>query len=164
MRTTVNQLLSELDGVDNQNENVYVLAATNHPWDVDVALRRPGRFDRMVLVLPPDIGAREAILRTHLKDRPIAGIDPAKLAQLTEGYSGADLAHVCETAGEKAMMDAVRTGNVRMIEMRDLEAAVREVKPSTGPWFEAARNVVTFANSDGTYDELLEYMKRRKLL
>lgn len=164
MRTTVNQLLSELDGVDNQNENVYVLAATNHPWDVDVALRRPGRFDRMVLVLPPDVGAREAILRTHLKDRPIAGIDPAKLAQLTEGYSGADLAHVCETAGEKAMMDAVRTGNVRMIEMRDLEAAVREVKPSTGPWFEAARNVVTFANSDGTYDELLEYMKRRKLL
>jgi len=164
MRTTVNQLLSELDGVDNLNENVYVLAATNHPWDVDVALRRPGRFDRMVLVLPPDAAAREVILRTHLKDRPIAGIDTARLAQLTEGYSGADLAHVCETAGERAMMEAVRTGEVRMIEMRDLEAAVREVKPSTGPWFEAARNVVTFANSDGTYDDLLAYMKRRKLL
>ena len=164
MRTTVNQLLSELDGVDNQNENVYVLAATNHPWDVDVALRRPGRFDRMVLVLPPDAAAREAILRTHLKDRPIAGVDAGRLAQMTEGLSGADLAHVCETAGEKAMMDAVRTGEVRMIEMRDLEAAVSEVKPSTGPWFEAARNVVTFANSDGTYDELLAYMKRRKLL
>jgi SpoVK/Ycf46/Vps4 family AAA+-type ATPase len=164
MRTTVNQLLSELDGVDNQNENVYVLAATNHPWDVDVALRRPGRFDRMVLVLPPDAAAREVILRTHLKDRPIAGVDTGKLAQMTEGFSGADLAHVCETAGEKAMMDAVRTGEVRMIEMRDLEAAAREVKPSTGPWFEAARNVVTFANSDGTYDDLLAYMKRRKLL
>jgi SpoVK/Ycf46/Vps4 family AAA+-type ATPase len=164
MRTTVNQLLSELDGVDNQNENVYVLAATNHPWDVDVALRRPGRFDRMVLVLPPDAAAREVILRTHLKDRPIAGVDAGRLAQLTEGFSGADLAHVCETAGEKAMMDAVRTGEVRMIEMRDLEAAVREVKPSTGPWFEAARNVVTFANSDGTYDDLLAYMKRRKLM
>ncbi len=164
MRTTVNQLLSELDGVDNQNENVYVLAATNQPWDVDVALRRPGRFDRMVLVLPPDAAAREVILRTHLKDRPIAGVDTGKLAQITEGFSGADLAHVCETAGEKAMMEAVRTGEVRMIEMRDLEAAVREVKPSTGPWFEAARNVVTFANSDGTYDDLLAYMKRRKLL
>jgi SpoVK/Ycf46/Vps4 family AAA+-type ATPase len=164
MRTTVNQLLSELDGVDNQNENVYVLAATNHPWDVDVALRRPGRFDRMVLVLPPDAAARDVILRTHLKDRPIAGVDTGKLAQMTEGFSGADLAHVCETAGEKAMMEAVRTGEVRMIEMRDLEAAVREVKPSTGPWFEAARNVVTFANSDGTYDDLLAYMKRRKLL
>jgi SpoVK/Ycf46/Vps4 family AAA+-type ATPase len=164
MRTTVNQLLSELDGVDNQNENVYVLAATNHPWDVDVALRRPGRFDRMVLVLPPDAAARDVILRTHLKDRPIAGVDTGKLAQMTEGFSGADLAHVCETAGEKAMMEAVRTGEVRMIEMRDLEAALREVKPSTGPWFEAARNVVTFANSDGTYDDLLAYMKRRKLL
>jgi SpoVK/Ycf46/Vps4 family AAA+-type ATPase len=164
MRTTVNQLLSELDGVDNQNENVYVLAATNHPWDVDVALRRPGRFDRMVLVLPPDAEARDAIFRTHLQDRPLAGIDTGRLARATEGFSGADIAHVCETAGEKAMMDAVRTGDARMIEMRDLEAAVREVKPSIGPWFDAARNVVNFANSDGTYDELVAYMKGRKLI
>jgi SpoVK/Ycf46/Vps4 family AAA+-type ATPase len=164
MRTTVNQLLSELDGVDSSNENVYVLAATNHPWDVDVALRRPGRFDRMVLVLPPDADARDVIFRTHLRERPIAGIDTARLARLTEGYSGADIAHVCETAGERALMEAVRTGDARMIEMRDLEAAVREVKPSTGPWFDAARNVVNFANPDGTYDELVAYMKGRKLL
>lgn len=164
MRTTVNQLLSELDGVDSQNDDVYVLAATNHPWDVDVALRRPGRFDRMVLVLPPDAEAREAIFRTHLKDRPIAGIDVAKLARMTEGFSGADVAHVCETAGERALMESVRSGETRMIEMRDLEAAVADIKPSTGPWFDAARNVVSFANSDGTYDDLLAYMKRRKLV
>lgn len=163
MRTTVNQLLSELDGVDTPNDDVYVLAATNHPWDVDVALRRPGRFDRMVLVLPPDAAAREVIFRTHLRDRPIAGIDVAKLAAVAEGFSGADIAHVCETAGERAMMDAVRTGDARMIEMRDLEDALRDVKPSTGAWFEAARNVVQFANADGTYDDLLAYMKRRKL-
>ncbi len=89
MRTTVNQLLAELDGVGSDNEGVFVLAATNHPWDVDPAFRRPGRFDRMVLVLPPDAEAREAIFRTHLRDRPIEGVDPAKLARLSDGLSGA---------------------------------------------------------------------------
>ena len=92
-RSSVNQLLLELDDVHGGNEGVFVLAATNHPWDVDAALRRPGRLDRVVLVLPPDEPAREAILRYHLKGRPIASIDAAKLARRTDGYSGADLAH-----------------------------------------------------------------------
>jgi SpoVK/Ycf46/Vps4 family AAA+-type ATPase len=162
MRTTVNQLLHELDGGDS-NDDIFVLGATNHPWDVDSALTRPGRFDRTVLVLPPDLPAREAIFRTHLQQRPVAGIDLGRLATLTDGFSGADIAHVCETATEKAMIDAVKTGDLRMIEMRDLEAALREVRPSTGSWFDLARNVVTFANTDGTYDDLRAYMKRRGL-
>ena len=63
MRSTVNQLLLELDDVTGANEGVFVLAATNHPWDVDSALRRPGRLDRTLLVLPPDEQAREAVFR-----------------------------------------------------------------------------------------------------
>jgi len=164
MRTTVNQLLHELDGVGTRNENVFVLGATNHPWDVDAALRRPGRFDRTLLVLPPDEDAREAIFRTHLADRPVAGVDARRLARRTDGYSGADIAHICETAAEKAMIDTVRTDQVRMIEMRDLDAALAEVKPSVGTWFDVARNVVSFSNTDGTYDELRDYMKARKLI
>ncbi len=62
MRGTVNQLLTELDDVSANNDGVFVLAATNHPWDIDSALRRPGRLDRALLVLPPDAAAREAIL------------------------------------------------------------------------------------------------------
>jgi SpoVK/Ycf46/Vps4 family AAA+-type ATPase len=162
MRTTVNQLLAELDGVDAVNDGVFVLAATNHPWDVDTALRRPGRFDRMVLVLPPDLPAREAIFRSNLAERPVESIDLARLARTSDGYSGADIAHVCETAAERGLMDAVQSGTVRMLTMRDLEAALSEVRPSTGPWFEAARNVVNFANADGTYDDLLAYLKGRK--
>ena len=164
MRTTVNSLLAELDGIESDNEGVFVLGATNHPWDVDTALRRPGRFDRMVLVLPPDEPAREAIFRTHLRDRPIANIDLGKLARATDGYSGADVAHVCEAAAEYALAEALRSGERRLIEMRDLEAALREVRPSTGPWLEAARNVVLFANTDGSYDDLRAYLKQRKLL
>jgi SpoVK/Ycf46/Vps4 family AAA+-type ATPase len=164
LRTTVNQLLSELDGIGSDNENVFVLGATNQPWDIDPALRRPGRFDRTLLVLPPDAAAREAIFRTHLQERPIASIDLRRLAALSDGFSGADIAHVCDTAAEKAMIDAMRGGELRMIEMRDLEAALGEVRPSLNAWFEIARNVVTFAGGDGSYDELREYMRQRRLL
>ena len=161
-RGTVNQLLSEMDGLSADNEGVFVLGATNHPWDVDVALRRPGRFDRMVLVLPPDHAARQAILRYHLRSRPIANIDLHELAERTNGYSGADLAHVCETAAERALLDSARSGTVRMIEMADLLAALKEVRPSVGPWLDTARNVAQFANEDGTYDDLLGYLRKRK--
>jgi SpoVK/Ycf46/Vps4 family AAA+-type ATPase len=163
MRGTVNQLLVELDDVRDSNEGVFVLAATNHPWDVDTALKRPGRFDRTLLVLPPDGEARQKILELHLKDRHAQGIDIAKLAKKTEGYSGADLAHACDVAAEKALLDSVRTGRTRMIGANDLEEALKEVRPSTGPWFAAARNVAMFANEGGTYDDLLAYLKKHRL-
>ncbi|GGW14566.1 cell division control protein 48 CDC48 [Streptomyces capoamus] len=165
LRTTVNQLLTELDGIDSAaNEGVFVLAATNVPWDVDTALRRPGRLDRTLLVLPPDAPAREAILRYHLSERPIENIDLGKLAKVTEGLSGADLAHVCESAAERALLDSARTGTVRMIGMSDLLAAAKEVVPSTEPWFAAARNVAMFANDGGMYDDLVTYLKKRRKL
>ncbi|MGD0239369.1 MAG: tetratricopeptide repeat protein [Streptosporangiaceae bacterium] len=164
MRSAVNQLLLELDDVSGNNEGVFLLAATNHPWDVDSALRRPGRFDRTLLVLPPDAGAREGVFRYHLKDRPVAGIDLAKLAKQTDGYSGADIAHICETAAERALLDSVRLGEPRMIGAPDLEAAIGEVKPSLGAWFDTARNVALFANENGSYDDLAAYLRKRRLI
>jgi SpoVK/Ycf46/Vps4 family AAA+-type ATPase len=164
MRSAVNQLLLELDDVSGNNEGVFLLAATNHPWDVDSALRRPGRFDRTLLVLPPDAAAREGVFRYHLKDRPVAGIDLANLARRTDGYSGADIAHICETAAERALMDSVRRGEPRMIGTPDLEAAIAEVKPSLGAWFDVARNVALFANEGGTYDDLAAYLRKRRLI
>jgi AAA+ superfamily predicted ATPase len=163
MRTAVNQLLTELDGVDGGNEGVFVLAATNQPWDVDPALRRPGRLDRTLLVLPPDQGARESILRYHLRQRPIEAIDVASIARRTEGWSGADLAHACETAAERALLDGVRSGTVRLIGMADLEAAVKEIRPSTGPWLQSARNVVEYGAEDDLYSELRDYLKKRRI-
>jgi SpoVK/Ycf46/Vps4 family AAA+-type ATPase len=164
LRSVVQALLSELDGMAEQNDGVFVLAATNHPWDVDSALRRPGRFDRTLLVLPPDEAARQAVLRLHLRARPVESVDLKALAKRTDGYSGADLAHVCETAAERAMADSVRTGQVRGIRQADLQAAIAEIRPSTGPWLEVARNVAQFANESGTYDDLLTYLKKRRLV
>ncbi|MFJ6758837.1 MULTISPECIES: AAA family ATPase [unclassified Streptomyces] len=164
MRNTVNQLLTELDGVGDVNDGVFVLAATNVPWDVDIALRRPGRLDRTLLVLPPDGPARDAILRYHLRDRPIESVDVGRLVKATDGFSGADLAHVCESAAESALLDSARTGTVRMINTKDLLGAAKAIRPSTEPWFAAARNVAMFANEGGTYDELLAYLKKARKL
>ncbi|MER7166225.1 AAA family ATPase [Micromonospora sp. NPDC000207] len=164
LRTLGNQLLAELDGMEGDNEGVFVLAATNTPWDVDPALRRPGRLDRMVLVLPPDADARRAILEYHLRGRPIAGVDLGRVVAATEDFSGADLAHLCETAAEFAMADSVRRGEVRMIGQPDLDRALKEVRPSTRPWLATARNVAMFANEGGVYDELVAYLRHRRML
>ncbi|WP_328487153.1 ATP-binding protein [Streptomyces zaomyceticus] len=166
LRNVVNQLLTELDGIASGagNEGVFVLAATNVPWDVDIALRRPGRLDRTLLVLPPDATAREAILRYHLRERPIEAVDLGKLVKATEDFSGADLAHVCETAAEAALLDSARSGSVRLISTKDLLGAAKQIKPSTEPWFAAARNVAMFANEGGLYDDLLAHLKRKRKL
>ncbi|MFJ4219048.1 ATP-binding protein [Curtobacterium luteum] len=162
VRGMVNQLLTELDGISGGNEGVFVLAATNQPWDVEPAMRRPGRLDRTVLVLPPDAPAREAVFRTHLRDRPLEGVDVGVLAKRTEGFSGADIAYVCEVAAERALMDSVASGTARLIGMPDLLDALAEVRPSTRSWLETARNVVLFGEDDGTYADLRAYLKKSK--
>ncbi len=164
MRSVTNQLLMELDGIGSDNEGVFVLAATNTPWDVDPALRRPGRFDRSVAVLPPDGPARQAVLYHHLKSRPVEGIDMRYLVQRTNGFTGADLAHLVDSAVEYAMMDSVRTGNVRMVTMQDFRRALEQIRPSAGPWFVTARNIVEYGNREGQYDDLAEYMKANNLM
>ncbi len=163
LRGTVNQLLSEMDGATSLNDGIFVLAATNQPWDVDPALRRPGRFDRTLFVSPPDRPAREAILRFHLQGRPLGSIDFGRLSRDTETFSGADLAHLCTLATRSALTQAARTHAVQPIAMAELEAARRQLKPSTLEWFATARHAATFANTDGTYDDLIAHLKSRKL-
>ncbi|PWD52196.1 hypothetical protein C8046_17670 [Serinibacter arcticus] len=164
-RGSINQLLTELDGVDALNEGVFVLAATNQPWDVDPALRRPGRLDRTVLVLPPDEEARTSVIAHHLRGRPVADdIDTRALARASEGLSGADLALACESATEVALLHAASTGQVRDISHDDLARAVAATRPSVGAWLDSARNVVMFGDDDGTYTELRAYLKKVKRL
>ncbi|MFC4910077.1 AAA family ATPase [Actinomadura gamaensis] len=164
LRTIVNSLLAEMDSVRGRNDGVFVLGATNHPWDVDSALRRPGRFDRMVLVLPPDDEARAAILRSGLRDRPVGDVRIPLLVKATDGFSGADLVHLVDSAAELALADAISFGERRPITEHHFRTALAEIRPSTGPWFQTAKNVAMFGNADGTYDELLAYLKRTRQL
>lgn len=164
LRTLVNQLLTELDSLDSNNENLFVLAATNHPWDVDAALKRPGRFDRTVAVFPPDEVARHSLFEYYLKDRPVEGkLEIQSLVKATRFFSGADIAHICNSAVEYALEESIETGTVRPISMKDLKRATAEHRASTLGWFETARNYAMFANESGAFDDLLEFINKNKL-
>ena len=76
--------------------------------------------------------------------------------------SGADVAYVCTTATQLAMADSMRTGQIRPITMTEINKAIDTTRPSAGPWFDTARNVVEFSNGDGAYDDLANYLRTRK--
>lgn len=157
----INQFLSELDGIDHDNEGVLILAATNAPWHLDPAFRRPGRFDRIVLVPPPDAPARAAILGIQLRDKPTDKIDYSILAKKTEGFSGADLKGIVDITIEAKLKDAMARGIPTPINTKDLLATAKQVKASTKEWFATARNYALYSNQGGIYDEIIEYMGLR---
>lgn len=159
-RQLINQFLSEMDGVDGNNEGVLVLAATNAPWHIDPAFRRPGRFDRVLFVPPPDLEGRAEILRLQLTDKPQETIDFKTLAKKTDGFSGADLKSVVDIAVEHKLRDAFRTGIPQPLTQKDLLAAISSVRPSTREWFSTARNYAIYSNEGGVYDDVLKYLKR----
>ncbi len=161
-RQIINQFLSELDGVATSNEGVLILGATNAPWHLDPAFRRPGRFDRILFVPPPDQPARAAIFRLLLKGKPIAEIDFDALAKKTDGYSGADLKAVVDVAVEEKLRVAMNSGSLQPIATKDLLEAVKRQKPTVGDWFQTARNHALYANQSGLYDEILAYLKINK--
>jgi SpoVK/Ycf46/Vps4 family AAA+-type ATPase len=161
-RGVVTQLLNELDGVATDNTDVFVLGATNQPWDVDVALRRPGRFDRTLLVTPPDKAARIAIMRRALEDRPLGKVDVEAIAARTEGYSGADLTLLCRNAAELALEASAEAGRVVPITDEHLRRAATQSVETTSTWMETARNAAYFANQSGEYDDLIAYLERRR--
>lgn len=158
-RRLVNQLLAELDGAGASNEAVLVIGATNAPWDVDPALRRPGRFDRVVFVPPPDAGARENVLKLALRERPTEGLELGSIARRCLRFSGADLHHLVEVASERALTEALRSGKMRPITQSDLLASLDRVKPTTTEWMETARRYVSYANQAGLYDDVAAYFK-----
>ena len=162
MRHVINQFLAEMDGVERDNEGVLILAATNAPWSVDGAFRRPGRFDRIIFVEPPDEEAREDILRSILKDKPAADIETKKVAAAAKDYSGADLKAVVDIAVEDKLRESMSKGSLQPIKTKDLLNAMKEHRPTTLEWFSSARNYALYANESGLYDDILKYLKIKK--
>ncbi|MHA1721928.1 MAG: AAA family ATPase, partial [Candidatus Baldrarchaeia archaeon] len=126
----VNQLLSEIDGLV-ELRGVVIIGATNRPDIVDPALLRPGRFDRLLLVPPPDRAARYEIFRVHTRNMPLADdVNLKVLADRTEGYSGADIEAVCREAGMSAMRESP---DVDKVHMRHFEQALKMIRASITP-------------------------------
>jgi transitional endoplasmic reticulum ATPase len=161
-RHLINQFLQELDGIDHSNEGVLVLGATNTPWNLDAAFRRPGRFDRIIFVPPPDEASRESILKLKLKSKPVDKVDYSQLAKKTESYSGADIDALIDIAIESKLEASFADGVPRPIDTKDLLNAAKKHKPSTQEWFMTAKNFAMFANDTGLYDDILTYLKIKK--
>lgn len=161
-RHLINQFLQELDGIDNTNDGVLIIGATNTPWNLDPAFRRPGRFDRIIFVPPPDATTRESILRLKLHNKPTGTIDTQAIAKKSENYSGADIDAVIDIAIEQKLEDSFTDGIPKPLETNDLLNALKKHKPSTQEWFATAKNFALFANNSGLYDDILTYMKIKK--
>jgi transitional endoplasmic reticulum ATPase len=158
-RHLINQFLSEMDGVQSQNDGVLILAATNAPWHVDPAFRRPGRFDRVLFVAPPDLAARAEILRILCRGKPSKTIEFEQVAKKTDQFSGADLKALVDLAIETKLQEALRTGTPQPLTTGDLVSAAGRVKPTTREWFSTARNYALYSNQGGAYDDILKYLK-----
>jgi transitional endoplasmic reticulum ATPase len=154
-RPLINQFL---DGIEGGNEGLLVLAATNAPWHLDPAFRRPGRFDRVLFVPPPDVPARAAILEILTRGKPAERLDHEKVARKTDGFSGADLKAVVDLAVERRLGEAIRSGRTVPVTTDDLLRAAKEVRPSTREWFATARNYVMYANEGGLYDDVKPWL------
>ena len=158
-RHLVNQFLAEMDGVESDNEGLLILGATNAPWHIDSAFRRPGRFDQVLFVPPPDALARTEILKILLVGKPTVDIDYNSIAAKSAEFSGADLKAVVDRAIEAKLQEAIRSGRPTPLTTKDLLASLKLVKPSTREWFATARNHALYANQGGTYDDILQYLK-----
>ena len=163
-RTVVNEFLAQLDGVGRDNKSVLILAATNMPWDVDPAMKRPGRFSRQIFVPPPDAEARLKMLEIKLTGVPTDGLNLAAIAQQTNQFSGADIDGLIELAKEGALEDNVLNSKERPVLQADFVSALANLQPSTQEWLRTARNLVKYAGEDGSYREVEMYLKKTKLL
>jgi transitional endoplasmic reticulum ATPase len=156
----VSTFLSELDGFAQNNRGVLVIGATNVPWAIDPAMRRPGRFDRVVFVPPPDREARRSIVDILLRGRPVAaGIDVGGVVRRTSGHSGADLANVIEAAADEAIARSLDSGEEQTITAADVERALADVKPTTLEWLGTARSYARYSNESGMYDDVLRFLE-----
>jgi len=138
-KRSINQFLLEMDGVEYDNEGVLCVGSTNAPWDIDAALRRTGRFSKMVYFPPPDKKTRRGILDINLKNRPVdPGLPVGRIARMTDGFSSSDIKALCNEAAAVPWKEALKTKKERVMKFKDFikatkgEDAVRSTLPA---WF-----------------------------
>lgn len=160
-RNIVNQFLSELDGLRGENQRILVIGATNSPWQLDPALRRPGRFDQAIFVPPPDETARLQIIRLLAKGKPIAQLDETALSAATPGFSGADLRWVFDRAAEMALADALHAGKTVPIRMDSLLNIAQAHTPSANAWLDGVEQNAPAAQTDALYNEVRKFIQQQ---
>lgn len=158
-RTLVNEFLSQLDGIAGDNDKLLILGATNMPWDVDDAMKRPGRFDRQLFIPPPDLDAIAEMFETKLREIPCEPINFAKVAKMCDKLSGADVDGLIEMAKDRVLDDILDNDQERLLKEDDLLAVVEDITPSALEWLQTAKNLIKYANASGSYKDVATYLK-----
>lgn len=154
-KSSVAELLTQMDGVGNKDQQILLLAATNEPWSVDAALRREGRFGNTIFVPPPDKKARHAILMLKLKDKPLDHtVNVAKIVKRCEMYSGADLIALCEEATNIPLREYFKTKKLRPLGQADLEEGLLKVNSIMIPWFAKAKRQIQAMHLEESFKPL----------
>ncbi|MDW7730983.1 MAG: AAA family ATPase, partial [Methanolobus sp.] len=154
----VSQILTEIDGVE-ELKDVVIVAATNRPDIVDPALLRPGRFDRLIYVRPPDRKGREKVFRIHLSNKPLADdVDIRELSEMTDGYVGADIEAICREASMLALREIVTPG----ISREEAKAKVEGIKITSEHFHKATKRVkpTTSRSAMSFYEQASEAFAR----
>lgn len=162
-RILVNQLLMEMDSGNAANEGVYVIGATNTPWYIDPALRRPGRFNSLIFITPPSLEERLAILELKTKNKPQTDLQLDIVAKYSEHFSGADLTYLVEDAINHAIQRSFETGELQPLSNEDLLVAMEKRQPTTLDWFSTAKNYARFSDANKDFEIVLDYMTAHNL-
>lgn len=156
----VGEMLMDMDGIEKTND-LLILAATNAPWAVDPALRRPGRFTKLILIPPPDCAAREEIFKIRLKNKPFeTDLDIMKLASMTDGYSSADIKQLCEVAADIPLNEELEGKKPRKMGLEDFKSAIKKFNPSLIPWFRQASYQIAKSGEQDIFKELLDIINK----
>ncbi|MBI3576760.1 ATP-binding protein [Candidatus Gottesmanbacteria bacterium] len=158
LRTLVNQFLTELDGIESNNDGVLIIGATNLPWEVDTALRRPGRFDKIIFVPPPDKQARIKLFELSLATKPHDDIDYESLVHMTKKFSAADITRICDEAAERSFKEAVKVGKTIPITQKLLVDVAQNSKSTITEWFSTVNNYIKYSNDSGFYNTVKDYL------
>lgn len=152
----ISQLLSEMDGVGNKDSQILLLAATNVPWDIDPALRRHGRFGTSIFVHEPDLLARKEIIKLNLQDKPIDdSVDVEFLANVTDGFSGADISELCEIAADIVIKEFFKTKNKRNINHQDFITALEHKQTIVKSWYDLAKKKIIENQQEDLYSDIM---------
>lgn len=164
-KTAVSQLLMEINGLGNRDQRILLIGATNEPWNVDIALRRSGRFGDPIFIPPPDFKTRYILIKNYLKDKPIdSDVNIIALAIETEGYSGSDLVELCDVAIENALRSSLASKARQKVNMEHFISALKEcLAKSTSHWFSMAKQELAKANDNLLMKEISTHNLARAL-
>ena len=162
-KSLVNELLAQMDALESKGtpRNSLVLAATNQPWSVDLALRRSGRFDSAVFIPNPDQKAREKIFQINLKSRPVGkSVKLNTLAEMTKGYASAEIVDICDRAAKIPLRERLRENKQRReISVDDFNQAIKEKNSVLPAWYSRSLKEIDHSGEIDMFQDLIKAAK-----